>query len=78
MLCPEFRPMLDGIEHADSFNFNPHKAMMITFDCSPLWFKNAAESIRFFNVDAEYLKHEHQTVATDYRVNYFVNSSLLN
>lgn len=48
-------------------------AMMINFDCSPLWFKNAAESIRYFNVDAEYLKHEHQTVAMDYRVGIYVN-----
>ncbi|KAI6216029.1 Aromatic-L-amino-acid decarboxylase [Aphelenchoides besseyi] len=67
LLCPEFRGMIDGIEYVDSFNFNPHKAMMITFDCSPLWVKNATEASLHFNVDAEYLKHEHQTVATDYR-----------
>uniref|UniRef100_A0A9J7ZZ96 Aromatic-L-amino-acid decarboxylase n=1 Tax=Cyprinus carpio carpio TaxID=630221 RepID=A0A9J7ZZ96_CYPCA len=24
-ICPEFRPLLNGIEFADSFNFNPHK-----------------------------------------------------
>ncbi|KAI6227606.1 Aromatic-L-amino-acid decarboxylase [Aphelenchoides fujianensis] len=67
LLCPEFRGMIDGIEYADSFNFNPHKAMMITFDCSPLWFKNATEASLHFNVDAEYLKHEYQSTATDYR-----------
>jgi glutamate/tyrosine decarboxylase-like PLP-dependent enzyme len=59
---------LAGIEYADSFNFNPHKSMMITFDCAPLWFKNAVESIRYFNVDAEYLNYEHQSLTTDYRV----------
>ena len=24
-ICPEYRPILNGIELADSFNFNPHK-----------------------------------------------------
>ena len=24
-ICPEYRPILNGIEFADSFNFNPHK-----------------------------------------------------
>ena len=24
-ICPEYRPILNGVELADSFNFNPHK-----------------------------------------------------
>ena len=24
-ICPEYRPILNGVEFADSFNFNPHK-----------------------------------------------------
>ncbi|CAD5217443.1 unnamed protein product [Bursaphelenchus okinawaensis] len=67
LLCPEFRWMSEGMEMVDSFNFNPHKAMMINFDCSPMWFKDATEAIKHFNVDAEYLKHEYQSVAHDYR-----------
>ncbi len=37
-ICPEHRPILNGVEHADSFNFNPHKWLLVTFDCSALWF----------------------------------------
>uniref|UniRef100_A0AC35U3D4 Aromatic-L-amino-acid decarboxylase n=1 Tax=Rhabditophanes sp. KR3021 TaxID=114890 RepID=A0AC35U3D4_9BILA len=66
-LLPEFRYLLKGIEFADSFNFNAHKAMAINFDCSPMWFKDATEAVAFFNVDPLYLKHKHQTTSHDYR-----------
>uniref|UniRef100_A0A915CSF8 Aromatic-L-amino-acid decarboxylase n=1 Tax=Ditylenchus dipsaci TaxID=166011 RepID=A0A915CSF8_9BILA len=67
LLCPEFRYLAEDIHLVDSFNLNVHKAMMINFDCSPMWFKDAAEAINYFNVDPVYLKHEHQAVASDYR-----------
>ncbi|KAL3075220.1 hypothetical protein niasHS_014949 [Heterodera schachtii] len=66
-ICDEFRHLSDGVELADSFNFNAHKALMINFDCSPMWFKNGDEAIAFFNVDPVYLKHEHQRDAYDFR-----------
>ena len=69
-LCPELRYLLDGIELVDSFNFNVHKALQINFDCSPMWFKDAKEATIYFNVDAEYLKHEYQAVTADYRVSH--------
>ncbi len=34
LLLPEFRWMIDGIEKADSFVFNPHKWLFTSFDCS--------------------------------------------
>lgn len=33
-------------------------------------FKDAAESIRYFHVDPIFLRHEHQAVASDYRVRF--------
>ena len=36
-ICPEFRPLMAGVERADSFNFNPHKWMLVNFDCSAMW-----------------------------------------
>ncbi|XP_019761650.2 aromatic-L-amino-acid decarboxylase [Dendroctonus ponderosae] len=38
--CPEYRHLINGIEHVDSFNFNPHKWMLTNGDCSALWFRN--------------------------------------
>ena len=31
-VCPEFRWILAGLEHADSFCFDPHKWLLTTFD----------------------------------------------
>jgi len=66
-VCPEYRPILNGVELADSFNFNPHKWMLITFDCSCMWVKDASQVVDAFNVDPLYLKHEYQGSIPDYR-----------
>lgn len=66
-ICPEFRPLLDGVEYAQSFNFNPHKWMLVNFDCSALWFKDTTHVVDAFNVDPLYLKHDHQGKVPDYR-----------
>ncbi|CAG0882284.1 unnamed protein product [Darwinula stevensoni] len=66
-ICPEFRHLLNGVEYAESFNFNPHKWMLVNFDCSALWFKDASLVVDAFNVDPVYLKHDQQGVVPDYR-----------
>lgn len=33
-LCEEYRYIMVGMDKADSFNFNPHKWMLVNFDCS--------------------------------------------
>uniref|UniRef100_A0A8D3DXS2 Aromatic-L-amino-acid decarboxylase n=1 Tax=Scophthalmus maximus TaxID=52904 RepID=A0A8D3DXS2_SCOMX len=68
-ICPEFRPLLNGIEFANSFNFNPHKWLLVNFDCSAMWVKNRADIIGAFKVEPLYLKHENQEsgLVTDYR-----------
>lgn len=32
-ICPEFRILMKGVETADSFNFNPHKWLLVKFTC---------------------------------------------
>lgn len=66
-ICPEYRPILNGIEYADSFNFNPHKWMLVTFDCSAMWVKDSHLIADAFNVDPLYLKHQYQGQVPDYR-----------
>nr|QEE04289.1 DOPA decarboxylase [Nilaparvata lugens] len=66
-ICPEYRYLMEGVELADSFNFNPHKWMLVTFDCSAMWLKDPTDVIDAFNVDPLYLKHEQQGSAPDYR-----------
>ncbi|KAG7229409.1 hypothetical protein INR49_012800 [Caranx melampygus] len=68
-ICPEFRPLLNGVEFADSFNFNPHKWLLINFDCSAMWVKKRADIIGAFKMEPLYLKHENQEsgLVTDYR-----------
>ena len=36
-VCPEYRYLMDGLELAESFNFNPHKWLLVNFDCSAMW-----------------------------------------
>ncbi|GFW69541.1 aromatic-L-amino-acid decarboxylase [Trichonephila clavipes] len=66
-ICPEFRPFLDGIEYADSFNFNPHKWLLVNFDCSAMWVKNRMEITEAFSVNPTYLKHDKEGQIPDYR-----------
>ncbi|XP_067867001.1 aromatic-L-amino-acid decarboxylase-like isoform X2 [Heterodontus francisci] len=68
-ICPEFRPLLNGVEFSDSFNFNPHKWLLVNFDCSAMWVKKRSELIGAFKMDPLYLKHQHQDsgLITDYR-----------
>ena len=51
---------MNGVELADSFNFNPHKWLLVNFDCSTMWVKDRSVIEGAFNVDPLYLKHEHQ------------------
>ncbi|XP_073141219.1 tyrosine decarboxylase 2 [Henckelia pumila] len=57
-ICPEFRPYLDGVEEADSFNMNAHKFFLTNFDCSALWVKERHALIQSLSTRAEYLENK--------------------
>lgn len=67
LLLPEYRWMIRGIEHVDSFVFNPHKWMFTNFDCSVYFVKNAGLLIRTFEILPEYLKTKSRGKVNDYR-----------
>ncbi|KAJ8939240.1 hypothetical protein NQ318_015198, partial [Aromia moschata] len=48
--CPEYRYLMKGVEDVDSFNFNPHKWMLVNSDCSVMWFKNTKDVEKAFKV----------------------------
>ncbi|CAG0924774.1 unnamed protein product, partial [Notodromas monacha] len=57
LVCPEFRYLINGIENADSFAFNPSKNLLVNFDCTAMWIRDRAYLHRAFDVDPLYLKH---------------------
>jgi glutamate/tyrosine decarboxylase-like PLP-dependent enzyme len=40
LAAPDYRPLFDGIERADSFIVDPHKWLFSTFDCCALLYRN--------------------------------------
>ncbi|KAH1024582.1 aromatic-L-amino-acid decarboxylase [Dendroctonus ponderosae] len=66
-ICPEYRHLMKGAEMADSFNFNPHKWLMVNFDCSAMWVRDAQYLVEAFNVERIYLKDQHKGLAPEYR-----------
>jgi len=66
-VLPEKRRILDGIEMADSFVFNPHKWMLTNFDCSVYFVRDPGLLIRTFEIHPEYLKTGKDAVVRNYR-----------
>jgi aromatic-L-amino-acid/L-tryptophan decarboxylase len=58
MLCPEFRHFQNGIELADSYNFNPHKWMFTNFDCNCFWVADRKALIQTLSILPEYLRNQ--------------------
>lgn len=65
MIAPEFRYLMDGLEVADSYAFNPHKWMGVGFDCSAHFVRDKETLIRTLTILPEYLKSTEGV--TDYR-----------
>ena len=55
-ILPEMRWILDGVEHADSLVFNPHKWLLTNFDCSAYFVRDPEHLERTMSIHPEYLK----------------------
>ena len=66
-ILPEMRWILDGAEHADSVVFNPHKWLLVNFDCSAYFVRDRAALLRSFGASAEILKAAQDDRVVNYR-----------
>ena len=69
MICEEFRTYQPGLDLADSYTFNPHKWMMVNFDCNVLWVADRAPLLDTMSILPPYLRNEATDtgVVVDYR-----------
>jgi len=65
-LCPEYRHLMAGVEHAHSFVLNPSQWMMVTFECCTMWVKDSRSLHKALVVNPLYLEHPYTGVAIDY------------
>jgi len=56
MICPEYRPLWEGVDGADSIVFNPHKWLGVQFDCSVQFLADATPQVRSLGLRPEYLE----------------------
>ena len=66
LMLPEYKWMLEGIEEADTFVFNPHKWLFTNFDCSAYFVKDKNDLLNTFEIIPEYLKTRADSLAKNY------------
>ncbi len=64
-VCPEYRTMLAGCEHADSFLVNPHKWLFTPMDCSALYCRDQEALRAAFSLVPGYLMTAEQGASRD-------------
>lgn len=69
MLCSEFRVHQPDLDRVDSYTFNPHKWMMVNFDCNVLWVADRRALIDTLSVLPPYLRNTatEEGAVIDYR-----------
>ncbi|WBB80083.1 pyridoxal-dependent decarboxylase [Micromonospora sp. WMMD882] len=56
-VCPELRWAHAGLEHADSYCFDPHKWLLTGFDCDAFWVADSSELVEALTVMPEFLRN---------------------
>jgi aromatic-L-amino-acid/L-tryptophan decarboxylase len=68
-VCPELRWVNDGLERADSYLFNPHKWLLVNFDCDAFFVADRQPLLDALSILPEYLRNAASESGTviDYR-----------
>jgi len=66
MICPEFRPLWEGIDRADSIVFNPYKWIGVQFDGAVQFLGDPAPQIRSLGLRPDYLQTLDHDQVTDF------------
>lgn len=67
LILPEWRHLIDGLELADSFVFNPHKWLFTNFDCTAYFVSDTAALERTLSLVPEYLRSRETGHVIDYQ-----------
>jgi aromatic-L-amino-acid decarboxylase len=69
MVCPELRPLQDGVELVDSYTTNPHKWLFTNFDCNAFWVRDRRPLLEALSITPPYLRNRASDSGTvlDYR-----------
>ncbi len=57
-ILPEHRLLFDGLELVDSYLWNPHKWLMVNFDCTAFWVADRRELVSTFSIVPAYLRND--------------------
>lgn len=64
-ICPELRPpLVAGAESADSWGCNPHKWLLVNFDCHALWVADRTPLVRALSMKPDYLRNAASAAGT--------------
>jgi aromatic-L-amino-acid decarboxylase len=66
-ICPEIRPLLEGVELADSIVTNPHKWLMTHFDCSAYYVRDVEALQRTMRTSPAYLRTAQDAEVVNFR-----------
>ncbi len=69
MVCPEFRHHQDGLDLVDSYTFNPHKWLLVNFDCSAFFVADRRPLLDTLSILPPYLRNAatESGLVVDYR-----------
>ena len=66
-ILPELRHLFAGAAQADSFLFNPHKWMLVNFDCTAYFVRDREALLRTFRSSPEYLRTASDAEVANFR-----------